>query len=264
MAAPRGRWSSTAPSSSTPEARSAPSAGTSSPPATSSTTPGIRCSTSCPRPATWCRPRRRGCWPAVTTNAGNGSASICPPLRGLCRNVQRGHQDGPPITQYCSGSPGGLPNFPSMTAPSGPPVSRPSANANGIVTVNWTDPPDQQRLGHHRLRGLAQPSCRAAPAQPDRSQCHHGHRLGPDPGSHLVQLHGDAPPTVWAPPARRSRRIRSWPRTCPTAPTNASATTNQDGSITVSWTDPVQQRLGHHRLQHHPQPEPAGRAPTPA
>src|SRR5581483_5112446 len=44
------------------------------------------------------------------------------------------------LTQYCSASPGGLPNYPSATAPSNPTIGTATVNANGSVTLTWTDP----------------------------------------------------------------------------------------------------------------------------
>ena len=78
---------------------------------------------------------------SVTTNPGADSASVCPPLLGVYSGLVGGvAQTGPAVTQYCSGSPGGLPNYPSSTVPS-PPTGVSASQTNGTVTVNWTDPP---------------------------------------------------------------------------------------------------------------------------
>ena len=77
----------------------------------------------------------------VASTSGGNAVSTCPPLAGVYQQTVGGViQDGPAITQYCSASPGGLPNFPTMTAPSVPTNVKAVSNPNGTVTVSWTDP----------------------------------------------------------------------------------------------------------------------------
>ncbi len=75
------------------------------------------------------------------TNAGDGSTTPAHPCSGVYAGIVNGViQNGSAVTQYCSGSPGGLPNFPTITAPSAPTNVHATSNANGTVTVTWTDP----------------------------------------------------------------------------------------------------------------------------
>ena len=174
----------------------------------------------------------------AATNAGNGSNSTCPPLLGVYAGTVNGViQNGPSVTQYCSGSPGGLPNFPTITAPSVPTNVHATSNANGTVTVTWTDP---QSSNGSAITGYA-----VSPS-PQCASCTYGNLTGSNVTSTTISgltrgswynftvtatnLVGTSSPSV------ASNSVIA--PDVPTAPTNASATTNQDGSVTVSWTDP--------------------------
>ncbi len=176
---------------------------------------------------------------SVATNAGVGSTSTCPPLLGVYAGTVGGViQNGPSITQYCSASPGGLPNFPAMTAPSEPTNVKAVSNANGSVTVTWTDP---QANNGSAISGYA-----VSPS-PTCATCTYTSLTGPNVTSTTItgltrrswynftvaatNGLGTSSPSV------ASNSVMA--ADVPSAPTNASATTNQNGSITVTWTDPA-------------------------
>ncbi|HEY5109193.1 MAG TPA: fibronectin type III domain-containing protein, partial [Acidimicrobiales bacterium] len=79
---------------------------------------------------------------AVDTTAGAGSTSVCPPLSGVYAGTDTNGviQDGPAVTRYCSASSGGLPNYPSITAPSPPTGVSVSAVGPSDVSVSWIAP----------------------------------------------------------------------------------------------------------------------------
>ena len=85
-------------------------------------------------------------WPAswaLGTVIGNaGSTTVCPPLFGIYVGTDAGGviQDGPPITTYCSAPTGGLPNYPSITAPSPPTGVAALPVGMSSTSVSWTPP----------------------------------------------------------------------------------------------------------------------------
>jgi titin len=176
---------------------------------------------------------------SVTTNAGVASASVCPPLSGVYAGTTNGVvQDGPAITQYCSTSPGGLPNYPSITAPSPPTGASAVANTSGTVTLNWTDPPSDNGSPISGYAISASPTC---------SGCTFSTLTGANVTSATIT--GLTPGGTYnfsvtatngsgtSNPSTASNAVTI--PNVPSAPTNVSATTNANGSITVSWTDPA-------------------------
>jgi hypothetical protein len=79
---------------------------------------------------------------AVNSTTASGSTSVCPPLFGIYAGTDTNGviQDGPALTRYCSAPSGGLPNYPSITAPS--PPTGVSASASGLsdVSLSWIAP----------------------------------------------------------------------------------------------------------------------------
>ena len=128
----------------------------------------------------------------VASASGGSAVSTCPPLAGVYQQTVGGViQDGPAITQYCSASPGGLPNFPTMTAPSVPTNVKAVSNPNGTVTVSWTDPQANNGSAITGYSVSSSPKCASLHLhQPVRARRHLHHNHRPDPAE-LVQLHGD-------------------------------------------------------------------------
>ncbi len=175
----------------------------------------------------------------VASTSGGSAVSTCPPLAGVYQQTVGGViQDGPALTQYCSASPGGLPNFPTMTAPSVPTNVTAVSNPNGTVTVSWTDP---QANNGSAITGYS------VSASPNCTSCTYTNLSGS--GVTSVTVSGLTRRswynfTVTATngvgtsnPSVASNAVIA--PDVPNAPTNASASTNQNGSITVSWTDPA-------------------------
>jgi hypothetical protein len=171
---------------------------------------------------------------SVTTNAGVGSTGVCPPLQGIYDGTVQG---GAPVTQYCSGA-GGLPNYPSVTAPT--PVTGVSASASttGTVTVNWTDPVSNNgsSIGNYGLS--ISPTCPTCTISSlNGAGVTSATITGLTPGSTysftVTATNGSGTSSPSAPSGAVTIP------NVPSAPTNASATTNADGSITLAWVDPA-------------------------
>jgi titin len=177
---------------------------------------------------------------SVDTNAGVVSNDTCPPLLGPYAGIVNGvSQSGPAITQYCSAPPsaGGLPNFPPITAPSPPTNVTATSNSDGSVTVSWTDPADHASAITHY--GVApSPAC---------SGCSYSNLVGANVTS--TRITGLTRGTWYNFSVTATNGVgTSSPSTAsnsviapdvPSAPTNGSASTNSDGSVTVHWTDPA-------------------------
>ncbi len=172
---------------------------------------------------------------SVTTNAGVGSASVCPPLLGVYSGLVAGvPTNGPAVTQYCSASPGGLPNYPTSTAPS-PPTIGTATESGGTVTVNWTDPVSNGGQTIQRYTVSPNPHC---------STCVGTTVLGAGATSATItgmpagsrytftvtatNINGTSSPSS----ASNSIIIPA----APSAPSGVSATVNASGSVSVGWT----------------------------
>ena len=177
---------------------------------------------------------------SVTTNAGVGSASVCPPLLGAYSglNAQGVPQTGPAVTQYCSQTTGGLPNYPTSTAPSPPTIGTATANANGTATLTWTDPVSNGGSAITNYTVSPSPHC---------STCTGVTVTGATATSATVS--GIVPGTSYtfavtatnangtSSPSSPSNSVVV--PAAPGAPTNVSAAVNTNGSIAVNWTDPA-------------------------
>ena len=167
---------------------------------------------------------------SVNTDAGVGSTNTCPPLLPVYGSSQ-------PIVQYCSASPGGLPGFPTMTAPSPPTNVTATSNSDGSVTVNWTDPQANNGSAITGYGVAPNPAC---------SGCTYSSLVGANVTS--TRVSGLTRGTWYTFSVTATNGLgTSSPSTAsnsviapdvPSAPSNPSATTNPNGSVTVSWTDP--------------------------
>ena len=167
---------------------------------------------------------------SVNTDAGVGSNNTCPPLLPVYGSSQ-------PIVQYCSASPGGLPGFPTMTAPSPPTNVTATSNSDGSVTVNWTDPQANNGSAITGYGVAPNPAC---------SGCTYSSLVGANVTS--TRVSGLTRGTWYTFSVTATNGLgTSSPSTAsnsviapdvPSAPSNPSATTNPNGSVTVSWTDP--------------------------
>jgi titin len=178
---------------------------------------------------------------SVDTNAGVGSNNTCPPLLGPYAGIANGvNQTGPPITQYCSASPsaGGLPDFPAITVPSAPTNVKAASNSDGSITVNWTDPQSSNGSAITGYGVAPNPAC---------AGCSYSSLVGA--GVTSTRITGLTRGTSYTFSITAANAVgTSSPSTAsnsviapdvPSAPTNVSATTNPNGSVTVNWTDPT-------------------------
>ncbi len=101
---------------------------------------------------------------SVTTNAGAGSASVCPPLTGIYNGITNGViQDGPAITNVLlNAATGACPTIRPLPHRRRSPASRPRPTSTASVTLNWTDPASNGGHDHQRLLGELQPCLLAA------------------------------------------------------------------------------------------------------
>jgi Fibronectin type III domain len=164
----------------------------------------------------------------VDANAGTPSTDVCPPLLPVYGSSQE-------ITQYCSAATGGLPDYPSITAPSPPSGVSAVANANGTVTVTWTDPPNN---GSTITGYTVSPS-------PQCASCTGTTVSGA--GATSATISGLTPGTYYSfsvtatnsngtgDPSAYSNSVA--PPTSPSAPTSVSATLTGT-TVKVGWTNP--------------------------
>jgi hypothetical protein len=175
---------------------------------------------------------------SVNTNAGVASVNVCPPLSGIYAGTVNGvAQNGPAISQYCTASPGGLPNYPADTAPSSPTGASATASAGGTVTVTWTDPPsdpDDPITSYGVAPSPSCPSCTTSSL--NGAGVTSATVTGLTPGATYNFSVTATNDVGTSSPSGASNAVTI--PTSPSAPTNVSATTNANGSVTVSWTDP--------------------------
>ena len=170
---------------------------------------------------------------SINTNAGNSGQSICPSLIG----PYNGAAPDTYITQYCSASTGGLPNYPSATAPSNPTIGTATANANGSVTLSWTDPP----ANGSPITGYTvspYPTCSACTGiSVSGGSATSTTITGLTSGTSYTFTVSAINALGTGDPSTRSNSVTI--PTVPTPPTNAAAAVQPNGTVTVSWTDPT-------------------------
>ncbi len=164
---------------------------------------------------------------SVAANPNTGTVTVCPPL--LAPYGQSGT-----ITQYCSSNPGGLPGFPSSTAPS-PPTNVSASQASGIVTVTWADPGSS---GNSPITNYM-----VSPSRPC-STCTGMTVSGATATSATITGLPAGSPYTFTVTATNADgisnpSIASNPviiPSAPSAPTGVTATVNGNGSVSVGWT----------------------------
>ncbi len=169
---------------------------------------------------------------SISTNAGTAGTSVCPSLLG-----PYGSPGGTFLTQYCSASTGGLPNYPSATAPSPPTIGTATANTNGSVTVTWTDPSSNGSP----ITGYSvspYPSCSGCTgASVSGGSATSTTIFGLTGGSSYTFTVSALNALGISDSSGRSNSVTI--PSVPTAPTNAAAAVQPNGTVTVSWTDPT-------------------------
>ncbi len=170
----------------------------------------------------------------ISTNAGAGGTSVCPSLLG-----PYGSAAGTYLTQYCSASTGGLPNYPSATAPS-PPTIGPApttVSVNGSVTVNWTDPSSNGSpiTGYTVSPYPSCPSCTGTSVSGGSATS--ATVSGLTSGSSYTFTVSAINALGTSDSSARSNSVTI--PTVPSAPTNAAAALQPNGTVTASWTDPT-------------------------
>ncbi len=177
---------------------------------------------------------------SVTTNAGVGSTSVCPPLLGAYSGLsaQGVPQTGPAVTQYCSQTTGGLPNYPSSTAPSPPTIGTATANANGTATVTWTDPASLGTAPFSYYTVSPNPHCSSCTGVTVTSSTATSATVsGITPGtSYTFEVTATNADGTSSPSSPSNSVVIP---AAPGAPTNVSAAVNTNGSVAVNWTDPA-------------------------
>ncbi len=164
----------------------------------------------------------------VANNAGNGAVDTCPPLDGP-------YGSGSSLTTYCSDSPGGLPNFPSVTAPSAPTNVTATPNNDGSVTVTWNASVSNGASAITGYSVVPNPGCTSCTVTNLSSTSATVSGLTRHNWYNFAVTATNAVGT--SNPSVASNSVMA--PDVPAAPTNVSATTNQNGSVTVSWTDPA-------------------------
>jgi large repetitive protein len=173
---------------------------------------------------------------SIDANAGEHPSSVCPPLTG----PYNGPGSTPtPITNYCSqpAASGGLPGYPSSTAPSPPTNVTATAAVGGIATVSWTAPSNTGGSPILHYDVSPSPACAACtgltaiPAGTTSATI-----SGMTPGISYVFTVTATNANGTSDPSAPSPSISA--PLVPYAPTNVSAVGNANQSVTVSWTDP--------------------------
>ena len=170
---------------------------------------------------------------STNQNAGTGEVNVCPPILPYFGSSAY-------ITNYCSQSTGGLPNYPSTTAPDAPTFTGTQgavANANGSVTVTWTDPVSDNGSAITGYKVNPVPSC---------STCTYSSLTGANLTSATVSGLTAGNYYTFSVQAINALGISSPSSpsnsviipTVPAAPTNVTGVSNASGTVTVSWTDP--------------------------
>ncbi len=169
---------------------------------------------------------------SISTNAGVSGTSVCPPLL-----APYGSAAGSVLTQYCSATPGGLPNYPSATAPSPPTMGTATANANGTVTVTWTDPSSNGSPITGYTVSPYPPCSSCSGTSVSGGGATSATITGLTPGGSYTFTVSATNALGTSDPSGRSNSV-TIPGP-PSPPTNAAAAVQPDGSVTVSWTDPT-------------------------
>ncbi len=170
---------------------------------------------------------------SITSTASEHPTEVCPPLQG----IYSGGTATAPITNYCSQSSGGLPGYPTSTAPSPPTDVYATATSGGVATVNWTDPANTggSTIRYYTVSPI--PGCSSctnlvANGTSTTSAVISG--LTPD-ASYVFTVtatNGNGTSDPSAPSASMTAPD------VPFAPTSVSALGNANDTVTVSWTDP--------------------------
>ena len=170
----------------------------------------------------------------VAANAGGASGQV------VCPNLPApyGSPTGTFLTQYCSAATGGLPGYPSATAPS-PPIlgsNAATANANGTVSVTWTDPSSNGSpiTGYTVIPYPPCGSCTGTSVAGGGATS--GTVTGLTQGTTYTFTVTATNSLGTSDPSSRSNPV-TVPGP-PTAPTNVAAAAQPNGTVTVSWTDP--------------------------
>ena len=169
---------------------------------------------------------------SINANGGEHQTTVCPALTG----IYNGTGPGTPITQYCTGSPGGLPTYPAITVPSPPTNASATASIGGTATVTWTDPSDNgSPITQYDI--IANPACTACAGTTVMGATATSATItGLTPGTAYVFMvtatnaygtsdTSNPTPSVTAP-------------SVPYAPTLVTAVGNINDTVTVNWTDP--------------------------
>ena len=171
---------------------------------------------------------------SVTTNAGADSASVCPPLLGVYSGLRRRRPDRSRRHPVLLGIPGGLPGYPSSTAPS-PPTSVTASQIQRHCDGELDGSRQQRRIHHHRLH-----------REPESALLHlRGYTVcgagatsatitGMPAGSRYTFTVTATNANGTSSPSSASNSVII--PAAPTAPTGVTATVNTNGTVTVSWT----------------------------
>ncbi len=171
---------------------------------------------------------------SVSLNGGSGATAdnVCPPLEPYYGSTAW-------ISNYCSQTDGGLPDYPAQTVPSPPTNVTATASLSGVVTVNWTDP-ESTGGGSLSIEGYT-----VAPSP----TCTHCSTLNVNNGSATSatitgltagQSYTFTMTAYNADGTSSPSTVSNWIQipALPGAPTNVSASDNANGSVSVNWTDP--------------------------
>ena len=164
---------------------------------------------------------------SIDTNAGSTPTNQCPPLKPVYGSTL-------PITQYCTASIGGLPTYPSSTAPSAPTDVVVLANADGTAAVSWTTPGSTGNspiLNYNVGISPVCPACTGTSSTTTSTII-----TGLTPGTYYVFSLTATNALGTSDPSLSSSSVVI--PTVPDAPTLVSAVASLDGSVSVNWTPP--------------------------
>ena len=169
---------------------------------------------------------------SVNANGGEHPTTICPALNGPYNNGS----PPVPITQYCSQATGGLPGYPTTTAPDPPTNVTATAGIGGTATVTWTDPSNN---GSPITQYTVNPS-------PACSAC--STMVTTSPTATSLNITGLTPGTSYVFTVSATNQYGTSDASGPSSsvtvpsvpypPTLVSAAGNVNDTVSVTWTDP--------------------------
>ena len=169
---------------------------------------------------------------SVNANGGEHTTTVCPAIPGIYSTTTT----NPPMTQYCSASTGGLPNYPAITVPSPPTNAAATASVGGTATITWTDPSSNgSPINYYSL--IANPPCPGCTITGGTSGTSTSATIsGLNSGTSYVFMVTATNSYGTSDPSNPTSSVTA--PTVPYAPTLVNAVGNVNDTVAVNWTDP--------------------------